>query len=163
MLYLLAAHGAHRTRRHRIQDCGDGAHIVLAQQQPQQPGKGLGLPFAAAQNAVQLLQGAQQDLPELAVFLGSPVVAVSIRLLRQQLQPLTQADLIQKGKQRLHHAMEIPGAAHAVPEPDQRGDAPFPGPVELRQQRSAGGSLLPAQTFGVVAEGAVPFFAPDAP
>ena len=72
-------------------------------------------------------------------------------------------DLLQKPQQGLHHATEGTGTSHAVPQVYQGGDAPFSGAVQLPQQRCTGLGLLPSQSLGMMDEGAVPFFAPNAP
>ena len=56
VLLAVAAHGADRTHLHGIQHRRDGAHIVLAQQQPEQSGKMLRFPDGIAKHREHLLQ-----------------------------------------------------------------------------------------------------------
>ena len=65
MLLPVAAHGVHRAHLHRIQNRRNGAHIVLAQQQPQKPHKMLRLPGRVSQYRVHLLQSGNQNFPQL--------------------------------------------------------------------------------------------------
>ena len=107
MLFSVAAHSAHRTHLHRIQHRRNGSHIILAQQQPQQPHKMLRLPYAFAQNVIHLLQRTQQDLPELIEDLRAAVVAGGIQFRSQLRKTVLQIQIHQEPIQRNHLLMQV--------------------------------------------------------
>ena len=160
---LLAAHGGNAAHGHRIEHRGDGAHVILAQQQPQEPGEGLRLPGGPAQDAVKLLQSPHQDLPELVILLGRPVVPGGIGLGSQPLQMPRQVRLLQKCQQGGDEAGHLLRLPEPGPKPDQRGDARRPGPVQRIQKGLALLVEFLAQAAGMEGEGPVPFLSPDAP
>ena len=96
MLLLLAAHGADGTHLHRVQHRGDGTYVILAQQQPQQPGEMLRLPVGLPQHIVELLQRGHENFPKLIQNLGAAVVPGIIQFLGHLGQPLLQLNLFQK-------------------------------------------------------------------
>lgn len=59
----VAAHSGHRAHLHHIQHRRNGAHIILAQQKPQEADEMLRLPVGLPQHIVHLLQCGQQDFP----------------------------------------------------------------------------------------------------
>ena len=90
----VAPQSRNRAHLHRIQYRRDGAYIVLAQKQTEQPEKMLRLPVGLTQNIVHLLQGRQQNLPQLVENLGAAVVPRLIQRIRHFLQPLLQRNIL---------------------------------------------------------------------
>ena len=90
----VAPQSRNRAHLHRIQYRRDGAYIVLAQKQTEQPEKMLRLPVGLTQDIVHLLQGRQQDLPQLVENLGAAVVPRLIQRIRHFLQPLLQRNIL---------------------------------------------------------------------
>ena len=163
MLHLLAAHGTDIAHRHRIEDRGDGAHIVLTQQQPQQPGKGVWLPVGLAQNGAELLQRPDQDLPELVILLGRPAVPVGLRPGAEGFQALGQLRLLQKGQQPIDLSGQVLRLPDGLSQPHQGRDTRLPRFIQLRKERFAFLVPFAAQTGRMQRKGPVPFFATDAP
>ena len=163
MLHLLAAHGTCRARRYRIQHRRNSAHIILAQQQPEQPGKGLRIPAHGAQHRPKLFHGRKQNLPELVVFLRRAVVPPLLCPESQSFQTIRQTDLLQKAVQRIHLIGKRVTFPEAPAQIRQRGDAPDSGFVQSCQLLF--GCLVPftAQTIRVEGPLTVPFLTPDAP
>ena len=119
-------------RRYPVQGDGDGTHVVLGQHQPEQQGKFLQLHGGVPQQQGALLQTAAEDVPQLPVLLrqGGPLP------LNQQvhplLQPVGQADVLQKGVKgnRLPPSRPV----LILPQPLQRGGHPPPDAVHQGQQ-----------------------------
>ena len=163
MLPAVAAHGGHRPQLHHIQHRRDGAHIVLAQQQPQQPLEMLRLPVGLAQHVIQLLQGGHQNLPQLIEDLRLPAVAGSIQGLGQLLQALLHAHRFQKVVQRLHLPGQADAGAEGLAQLLQWLYPPPAGGVQGFQPGSGIGVPLRPQTVRVVFPFSSPPDAPDVP
>ena len=83
-------------RRHPVQGDGDGSHVVLGEDQPEQGGKLVQLHGGILQLGGTLLQAAAQNGPQLPVLLRQGGLVPAAQLLHPLLQALGQADLLQK-------------------------------------------------------------------
>ena len=159
MLLHMAAHGGHRAQLHHIQHRRDGAHVILAQQQPQQSQKMLRLPVGFPQHIIELLQGRQQDLPELVQDLGIP----SLQLPGQLLQSPLHAQIFQEAIQSLHLLAEVDGSPQSLAQTFQGGDELLPLFIQLLQTAAGGLRPFRPQAIRVVFPRLQPLTAPDAP
>ena len=126
MLLVVAAHGGNLAHLHRIQHRRNGAHIILTQQQPEQPGEMLPIPMGLPQNVVELFQGRQKDFPKLAENLGFPVVPGGIILPGKPRQPLFQTRFFQVAVHGKHLVPEILRIPEAVIQMLQRRNRQLP-------------------------------------
>ena len=83
-------------RRHPVQGDGDGPHVVLREDQPEQGGELVQLHGGILQLSGALLQAAAQNGPQLPVLLRQGGLVPAAQLLHPLLQALGQADLLQK-------------------------------------------------------------------
>ena len=122
-------------RRHPVQGDGDGAHVVLGEDQPEQGGELVQLHGGLLQLCGALLQAAAQDGPQLPVLLRQGGLVLAAQRLHPLLQPLRQADPLQK----------------AV-----KGDRlPTPGPVGVFPQQLQGLGHLPPHPVQLLHQGPV--------
>ena len=63
-----------------IQHRGDGTHVVLAQQEAQEPGKALAFPDGIPQHIIQLFHSRQEDVPQLIQNLSTTVIPICVQL-----------------------------------------------------------------------------------
>ena len=118
---------------HSIQHRRDGAHIILAEQQPEEPEEVLRLPVGLPQHIIHLLQRRKKNFPQLVQDLGAPIVPGLIHFLGLGLQLFFQTDVLQKSVQGQHLPLQIPGRFKAPAEPRQRLHYRFPQGVQLLQ------------------------------
>ena len=86
MLLLMQPHGTDLSALNRVQNRRNRTHLILAQQQLEQPLEGFCFPLGTAKNIMHLLHGANQDFPKLIKDLRAAIVTGSIHLLCQRIQ-----------------------------------------------------------------------------
>ena len=152
-----------RAHLHRIQYRRDGANIVPAQKQTEQPEKMLRLPMGLTQNIVHLLQSRQQNLPHLVENLGTPVVPCLIQLVRHFFQPPLQRNIPQKSIHGHYLVPQVPGIQKSLGKPFQRRHGFLAQRIEVFQGFPA--VVIPdaCQAVGMVGPFPEPVLAADAP
>ena len=130
MLLPVQTHGANRTTLHRIQHRRNRSHLILTQQQLKQSCKAFRIPSGLTQHIMELLQGAEEDLPKLVQDLGAAIISGFIHFSSQLLQTLLQLQLLQEIIQSQHllgHILRIP---EIILQLHQRQDRSFTGRVD---------------------------------
>ena len=160
---LLPPHGSHAAHHNAVQSLGDGSHLVLAQEQTEQPGESVQIPDRLPQKGPHLLHSPHQNIPELLLLLGAPAVSCCLKGSRQVLQTLRRPDLLQKGIQGLQLLQGVPRPCHGRLHPHQGQHPGLPAPVQVLQ----GGLVfqLPGQSQspGMPVKGLPPGFSAQAP
>ena len=141
MLLLITPHGADRTHLHRIQHRRNGAHIILAQQQTEQPCKMLRLPHGMPQHIMELFQGRQKDLPQLVQYLRIAVIPGSIHFLCHEAEFFSKMDGFQKTVQGKNLLLHIGCLPESLLQGCQGSHHRFPGIVQ--EHKLHVGTLVP--------------------
>ena len=163
MLAFLAAHSADGAHRYRIQHRRNGSHIILAQQQRQQPHKSLRLPNRSAQHIVKLLQGRQQNIPQLIEDLGAAVVTAAVHTIRHFLQFPGKVRFFQEIIESTNLLRHILGIPEPLCQPGKGLHQLLSCLIEPTQQLPGVFRHLLTEAVGVVFPCLQPAIAPDAP
>ena len=133
---------------HLVQGGRDGAHAVLGQHQPQEPGELLAGQLRIPQDFRKLVQHPAEDRPQLDIFLRQLGPVLLQELFRRVLQGLRHTGLLQKPIQALRLLPGRPGGAHPPVQRLQQQAHPPPDAVHPLQPGGAALRRLPAVSVG---------------
>ena len=133
MLLPVAAHGIHRAHLHCVQHRRDGAHVVLAQQQPQKPHKMLRLPGRIPQHRVHLLQSGNENFPQLIQNLSLSGLPLRLQFPGKIGEPFRKTDFLQKFVEPQNLLLQAGCLPEPIPQPDERVNRLRPGGIQSRQ------------------------------